>query len=335
MNFQPPQQPIQGTTNNIPQQIQNIGNNVSNSLDNVSNTISDSVKDFSDQTQAAVDGSLSDTEGFLESNSLFAKSAFVILIVIIFIFLLGLGIMLLDYLFSPSNSPYLVKGMIDGHEGITIPQDPGNSDTIPVKRSNNEDEGMEFTYSVWIYISELTSGDQYQKFQHIFNKGNSSYDVEGIADVTNAPGLYIKQKVSNDEIDPNTVSLYAIMDSKTGKINNHENTKEIEDIPLKKWVNVIVRMKNTVMEIYINGVVSGRLTFREMPMQNYYDVNVCKNGGINGKLSNLRYFNKALSIFEINSIVMAGPDINVYNTDKNKMKNYYYLSNLWYTSKLY
>ena len=94
-------------------------------------------------------------------------------------------------------------------------------------------------------------------------------------------------------------------------------------------------MKNTVMEIYVNGVVSGRLQFREMPMQNYYDVNVCKNGGINGRLSNLRYFNKALSIFEINNIVTAGPDINVYNTDKNKMKNYNYLSNLWYTSKLY
>ena len=58
-------------------------------------------------------------------------------------------------------------------------------------------------------------------------------------------------------------------------------------------------MKNTVMEIYVNGVVSGRLQFREMPMQNYYDVNVCKNGGINGKISNLRYYNKALTIFEI------------------------------------
>lgn len=334
MNFQQPQ-PVQNDGFNMPEPVKNIGNNITSSLENVSNNINDSIKDFSDKTQAAVESGTEASSGFLESNSLFAKFSFVILIVIVFIFLLSLGIMLVNYLFSASDNPYLVKGMVDGNDGLTIPQDPGKSDAVTIKRSNNENEGMEFTWSIWVYINELNNGEKYQQFQHIFNKGNDSYDVNGVADVNNAPGLYIKQKVSGNNADPNTVSLYVIMDSKSGKTNNHENTKEIENIPLKKWVNVIIRMKNTLLEVYINGVVSGRLTFREMPMQNYHDVHICKNGGINGKISNLRYYSKALNIFDINNIVTAGPDLRSFNVDKSKMKNYNYLSNLWYTSKLY
>lgn len=336
MNYQ---QPV-GQPNNMkmPETFQNIGNNVSDSLDKFSNIVNDSVKDFSDQTQAAVDSGSDAASGFLDSNSMFAKLAFVILIVIVFIFILSLGIMALDYFLSPSDNPYLVKGMISGYEGLTIPQDPTRSETIPIKRSNNEEEGMEFTWSVWIYIDNLNIGEQYQAFQHIFNKGNDGYDVAGIANVSNGPGLYLKQMVSNDESEPNTASLYVIMESKSGNNleltgNNHENTKEIDNIPLKKWVNVIIRMKNTLLEIYINGVVSGRLQFREMPMQNYHDVHVCKNGGFQGKISNLRYYNKALTIFEINSIINSGPDTKVYNTQISK--DYNYLSTLWYTSKLY
>ena len=68
-------------------------------------------------------------------------------------------------------------------------------------------------------------------------------------------------------------------------------------------------------------------------MQNYHDVHVCKNGGFQGKISNLRYYNKALTIFEINSIINSGPDTKVYNTQISK--DYNYLSTLWYTSKLY
>ena len=44
--------------------------------------------------------------------------------------------------------------------------------------------------------------------------------------------------VSNDETEPNTASLYVIMESKNGNNleltgNNHENTKEIDNIPSK------------------------------------------------------------------------------------------------------
>ena len=45
--------------------------------------------------------------------------------------------------------------MINGNENITISQDPQKSNSVTILRSNNEDSGMEFTWSVWLYIINL------------------------------------------------------------------------------------------------------------------------------------------------------------------------------------
>ena len=53
--------------------------------------------------------------------------------------------------------------------------------------------------------------------------------------------------------------------------------------------------------------------------------------GLGGYISNLQYFEKALSITELNKIVNAGPNLN--NADKETGKyGSTYLSNLWYNS---
>lgn len=335
-NFQQP-----GNTTNLqmPETMQNFGNSVSDSVQSISGTVSESVNNFSDSAQASVDTTMEGSSDFLQSNTLFAKFAFVILVVIIFMLLLSLGIVLIQYFSTPSKSPYLVKGMAEGNGNLTISQDPQKSDSVTIQRSNNEKNGLEFTWSTWIYVDDLNSGVEYQKFQHIFHKGNDSFDSEGIANVSNAPGLYLKQIVSSSESEPNTASLFVVMDSNTGqehgRIDNHENTMEIKNIPLKKWVCVILRMKNTILETYVNGVVAGRLQFKDVPLQNYYDVHVGKNGGINGKISNLQYHSEALTIFDINNLVSSGPDIRTLKTNLQTSSNYNYLSNLWYSSKLY
>ena len=323
----------------MPETIQNFGNSVSDSVQSISGSVSESVNSFSDSAQASVDTTMEGSSDFLQSNTLFAKFAFVILVVIVFMILLSLGIVLIQYFSSPSKSPYLVKGMAEGNGNLTISQDPQKSDSVTIQRSNNEKNGLEFTWSTWIYVDDLNSGVEYQKFQHIFHKGNDSFDAEGIANVSNAPGLYLKQIVSSNENEPNTASLFVVMDSNTGqeqgRIDNHENTMEIKNIPLKKWVCVILRMKNTILETYVNGVVAGRLQFKDVPLQNYYDVHVGKNGGINGKISNLQYHSEALTIFDINNLVSSGPDIRTLKTNIQVSSNYNYLSNLWYSSKLY
>ena len=63
-------------------------------------------------------------------------------------------------------------------------------------------------------------------------------------------------------------------------------------------------------------------------------VNVCKNGGYNGNLADLQYFDKALSGFQINNIVSWGRNTAAANqSNTNDATGFpYYLSYLWYNS---
>jgi hypothetical protein len=310
----------------IPQSVQNIGNSISESMNNLSQTVSSSISEFSQQAQTGVEAS----SGFLSSNTIIAKFAFLILVIIVFIFLLNLGVLIIQYFMNPSSSPYLVNGMIDGTSGIVVSQDPKQAGSVLVRRSNNESSGIEFTWSTWIRIDELPGSGLDNKYRHVFHKGTNEFDeVTGIAKINNGPGLYIAQISPNGNTSATYASLRIVMSTTT---SGSTEFIDVDDIPLKQWVNVIIRLQNTTMDVYINGTVAGRLNLTKVPLQNYYDVNVCKNGGFLGKLSNLRYYDHALNIFEISKIVAAGP--NTTNVAKKEIANYNYLSTSWYTAKL-
>jgi hypothetical protein len=91
------------------------------------------------------------------------------------------------------------------------------------------------------------------------------------------------------------------------------------------------------MDIYINGNVAQRYMFPGVPKQNYNDVLVGKNNGNNGftgSLSNLLYYDRALTIYEINNIILAGPNTTelAENVPISNRGYYGYLSRSWYSN---
>ena len=147
-------------TNNISDTFKGSVGNITDSVSNLKSSINDSVSDFS--SKSAVDAS----SEFLESNTIVAKFAFIILVLIGFMFLFQIGMIALAYILQPSESPYLVKGLINGSESVTIPQNSfANNSTI--LWSSNQATGIEFTYSVWV---SFTNSVVDSKFHHIFNK---------------------------------------------------------------------------------------------------------------------------------------------------------------------
>ena len=240
---------------------------------------------------------VSGTKEFLESNTMVAKLSFFILVVIGFILLLRVGTRILQTLFAPSESPYLIDGMKDGKKYVVITQNPNKNSSIPILRSNNEDKGIEFTYNTWIYIDDLNY--QKNKRKHIFHKGSNNLgnsDNNDIAFPNNAPGLYLHE---------NKNTLIVIINTFDEIIEE----VEIDNIPLNKWINVTIRVEQRNMDVFINGNVAKRHRFNSVPKQNYGAVHVNKWKGFSGYMSNLRYYNKALNGTEINSIVKKGPNL--------------------------
>ena len=277
------------------------------------------------------------TKRFLTSNSLVAKFAFLILVIIVFCILMSAGAALIRWLLAPSPNPVLIKGMVDAKRMKVFTQDPGLGGSVPILRSGSrdpgagpgtgpgvEDSGVEFTWSVWIYVDDLTY--KQGEYKHVFHKGDMRIAAPGSDDAgmsvpNNAPGLYIA---------PDTNALVVVM-------NTFDAVKEevrIEDLPLSKWVSVIIRLSNQrQLDIYINGVLTERKILGDLARQNYGDVYVAANGGFDGYIDSLRYFNSAIGVNKIQSIVDAGPHLKPVD-DMLRHSSPRYLSTRWFFTGL-
>jgi hypothetical protein len=332
---------IGNTASNVATNIGNVGSVVADNtqtiVNNVSSSVSKGVEDIGEAIQlkqfSASENFSEATESFLESNSIVAKFVFVILVVIVFLVLMNLGIYLLGYFLQPANNPYIVNGMIQGTNFVKVTRDPKHINSVILKHSNNQKGGMEFSWSVWLNLKNNTNTKT--QYSHIFSIGNNSFDpTSGLATVENGPGLYLSNLDSSGN-QVKSANLHLVMDTMADGSTFNQST-DISNLPYDKWFNVIIRMKNTVLDIYINGVITSRMNFANVPRQNYNDVLICANGGFTGALSNLRYYDYALNVFEITSIVYSGPNLNastINGTSSAVKGGYSYLSNLWYTSK--
>ena len=256
------------------------------------------------------------TKEFLESNSLVAKFAFLLLVIFAFVILLRMGISLIAYFFKPSTSLKLMNGMVDSTQMIVYQQDPSNNGAATIYRSINATDGIEFTWSTWIFINNLQTNAGIYK--HVFSKGNSNLIENGLIQPNNAPGLYIA---------PNTNALVVLMN--TFNVINEEIV--IPDIPLNKWVNVIIRCQNTTLDVYINGTIARSVNLIGVPKQNYGDVYVAMNGGFDGYISNLWYYSYALGTSAIQNIVSNGPNTKMISSSNGMNDNMFnYLSLRWF-----
>ncbi len=318
------------TTSNVQKSVSDSVSTLGSKVTNISQTLGKTLDDFS--STSAADAS----KEFLEANTIVAKFAFVIIVLIGFLFLMRLGMIVLSYVFSPSKSPYLVKGVLRGNNAKTIVQDPRTNDKT-VFLSENERAGLEMTYSVWLNLDGI---ENTTKLNHIFNKGiidtggdfeTSSPSGNPINKTYNAPGLYVYRNSEGG----NNLRVYMDSYIKTSGVDSLKDQVKFVDIinvPIKKWVNVVIRVENRVMDVYVNGTMTKRMDLESIPRQNFSDVYLCQNGGFAGSLSDLRYFNKSLNVFQINGIVGEGPTLKTSSEDNISNKDSYYLSPNWYSS---
>lgn len=267
---------------------------------------------------------VSGSKSFLDSNSYVAKAAFLILTVIIFVYVLRACVTIIGFLFAPNSSPYLINGLIDGNVGnMRISQDPSQTNAVTIIRSTNDTVGIAFTWSAWLYIKqkESQSAGNMNKWHHVFNKGsvNASSDagMNGIMMPNNGPGLYLKDDYS---------AIRVVMST----FNQPDTYLDIDNIPINKWFNVIIRVENTVLDVFINGDLAQRLPLNSVPFQNYGDVNVAINNGFNGALSSLRYYNTALGTRDIANIISEGPNLKVIGSSGGAPGLMDYLSMRWF-----
>lgn len=301
---------------NLMNKLQTGINNVGDTLKETGTAITNTVSSIGENVQSAVDSTKSVFESavpsapvpangssfslgdytnmssdFLESNSYIARAAFILLVVFVFFVLLRLATGIIKYFIGRTAEPVkLIDGMHDGSVKLG-PLTQGFGSSYTIQRSSNEETGIEFTWAVSLYIKDQLGP---KKYRHIFSKGSvptfTGDDQSGITTINQAPGLYLDNKTNSLEVKMDT-------------FNNQTSTIVVPSIPHNKWLNVLIRCKNTVIDIYINGQIAKSMVLPSVPKQNYGNVYISESEGFTGNISNLWYYKHALSINEIQKLL--------------------------------
>lgn len=223
--------------------------------------------------------------------------------------------------------PYTVSAQ---DKPIMIEQNPSLKDHKMLPLSDNERTGAEFTYSFFLWINP-SSFNQTEGLLHIMHKGHPvPFPLMG-------PGVFLKSNT-------NTLRVY-MNSSKTWN-----NYVDVENIPVKKWVHVVLIARDNCIEVYINGNLIKKLNLKDSVLyQNFGNlylfnqrhVTLPRNlpslkdeqinimGTFSGNISNLRYYTYALSYTEIQSETQVGPSSKVVPTSQDQPP---YLEDSWWVS---
>jgi hypothetical protein len=287
---------------------------------------------------------MSTTTQFAESNSAISKFVFIVLMLVLFIFLFQVGAQLLHSFFGGDTSPILIDGMVAANNTNVIYSNPNVPDSKPIYRSVNQDQGLEFTWNVWFYVRKLGTG----KYQRIFSKGSGAESQLSLKPnissdskvLISSPGLFVTQydlsgsiyPTAGSAIDNNRANLLFVINTfqPSSSKNDFAESILIKSIPIEKWVNCTIRVQNTTADIYINGVMTQRKILNNLPRQNYYDTYIGdSNGGFEGNVSSLRYYDYALRYDEIQSLFGKGPNLRKID-DTEITPGEDYISSNWY-----
>lgn len=321
---------------NAAKKIANTGQAIKEKVTNAAQTVSNTVKERVANVQKKVSnigetptisklGTM--TEEFFNANTAISNFVMFILCVLLFVILFQIGSSIVFYYFGPKYNPYILNGMVPSDVRKVISANPNVNESIPIFRSVNEAQGIEFTWNVWFMVQDVTGIDNTSGGALIFSKGSSPLQESGEINkhLNVSPGVFLNPGNHNNTL---TVIL------NTFNASNSEDSEFLEtitipDIPMKKWICCTIRVQGTYVDVYINGVLTKRTILVNIPKQNYYDTYVGDAKGFKGYISSLRYYAKAINYDEIQALFTAGPSLIMLEGD-NMPKSTDFLSMNWY-----
>jgi hypothetical protein len=237
-----------------------------------------------------------------KNNKLFIMILIGIVILFIIMFIYSSYVGFVNY---QKYSPYLIDGISDA----TVAQ---KFSAYQIQPSSDSAYGTEFTYSFWMYIKDTnfssnassnSSCSKNTSLYHVFHKGSYDYIPTGSQSGATNSVYYPLLQMPGVWLYPNTNKLNI-------RFNTYENvveTSDIGNIPLNMWVNIIIILIGSSVDIYVNGNLKKRTKLSGVPKINYGDFYTTNWGGFQGYLSRLRYFNYAIQPYLVDQIYSMGP----------------------------
>jgi hypothetical protein len=316
--------------------IKNVGTTVKETIQNKVGNVTQKIGEVTKSEEIAAPltkwGSI--TQEFLNSNTAISKFVGFFLCLLLFVILFQFGMGIIQKFFGPSFNPYVLNGMVQSDKITEVSANPNIKGSVPIYRSINENEGIEFSWNVWFFINEQTTFNF--DSSRIFSKGKMdntnvntlNMDINNAQYLNLSPGLFLKKNgdTYNLELIINTY------DSKKNVVSDENDIYEkiiIENIPIQKWVSTTIVCQGKTINVYINGLLTKSVILINIPKQNYYDTYIGDSDGFKGYISSLRYYGYAIGYDEVQSLFASGPSLKMLKTSDMPASTDY-LSINWY-----
>lgn len=213
-----------------------------------------------------------------------------------------------DYTKYYTENPYIIQNTMSMKTSRVV-----DGTTLPL--SNNQADGAEFTYAMWLNITGSNFSSENTTERTIFHRGNElGYPIT-------CPGLYLDPKDNILRIRMNT-------------FNAVTELTEIPNIPLDEWFHFMIILRGQNLDVYINNKLKTRSTLTGIPRLTLNNLYVCPattGSSLDGYISVMRYLSHAATTAERDMIVSEGPSkkleyLNELSTKTGLSSQYYFTS---------
>lgn len=219
--------------------------------------------------------------------------------VVITIVIVVLVLMLLRYLFT---DPSTLQTMQDGKTSTTISASSLATNGANVPSSN-------FSYSIWFYINNWNY--RYGEQKVIFGRmgtpsASDSGSIQGVNGLDPCPAVVLGAVENNVSV---SLGCYpgANQTPTTPGGKTVVHTCSVANVPIQKWVNLIVSVYGRSMDLYIDGkLVRTCLLPGVASVNNASNIYVTPMGGFDGWTSKFQYFPNSMNPQEAWNIYTKG-----------------------------
>jgi hypothetical protein len=335
--------PIKDSLNPIKDGLDSIKNAAKEKIANVGKKI-DGIGENKTQPQIPITKWGQMSIEFLNANTAISKFVSFILFLLLFVILFQIGAGLLQRFLGPKYNPYIINGMIASDKTTIISTNPNIVSSVPIYRSIDQNQGLEFTWNVWFFINSEVTNNLFSGTvapvnstygYRIFSKGPTkdvglntpTIDTKNKDSLNICPGLYLKKVDNNIQLN---ILLNTFIENTTASDSVHfYESITIDEIPSQKWVCCTLRVQNKAVDVYINGMLKSRKNLLNLPKQNYYDTYIGDLNGFKGYISSLRYYAYAINYDEVQKLFASGPSLKMI-ADSSFPKTSDYLSIKWF-----
>jgi len=219
--------------------------------------------------------------------------------IVITILVIVLILMLLRYIFA---DPYTLQNIQDGKTASTIEASSLATNGSDIPSSN-------FAYSVWFYINDWNY--RYGDPKVIFGRmgavsGEGVGPIPGINGLDPCPAVVLGAVENNISI---SLGCYPGADVQPDppEGNTIVHTCSVSNVPIQKWVNLVLSVYGRSMDIYIDGkLVRTCLLPGVASVNNNSKIFVTPLGGFDGWTAKLQYYPNSINPQEAWNIYSQG-----------------------------